>query len=385
MRLPWRREPTADAAPPDRAEPAEPAQPAEQADMGVEPLGESVERTDAPAPDRPDKPGSPTDLTKPTWTYVLRKTVREFSRDQATDLAAALTYYAVLAVAPALIALVSLLSLVGQSERAVEGMLDVARDLAPSDAVDTVEPIIDQVTANQGAGLGLALGLVGALWSASAFVAAFSRAMNRIYEIDEGRPIWKLRPILLLLTLVALGMLALVAVGLVVTGPVARAIGNAVGLGEEAVQVWETAKWPVVLVLVAVIIALLYYVTPNVRQPKFRWISVGASVAIAVWALGSAGFGLYVSRFGTYDATYGSLAGVVVFLLWLWLSNMALLFGAELDAELERGRQLQAGIAAEERIQLPPRDTAASEKKAAKAAEDVAIARALRESAGSSR
>lgn len=382
MRLPWRRDSTADAAPPDRAEPAEPA---EQPDTGVEPLGESVERADAPAPDHPAKPDSPTDLTKPTWTYLLRKTVREFSRDQATDLAAALTYYAVLAVAPALIALVSLLSLVGQSERAVEGMLDVARDLAPTDAVDTVEPIIDQVTANQGAGLGLALGLVGALWSASAFVAAFSRAMNRIYEIDEGRPIWKLRPILLLLTLVALGMLALVAVGLVVTGPVARAIGNAVGLGEEAVQVWETAKWPVVLVLVAVIIALLYHVTPNVRQPKFRWISVGASVAIAVWALGSAGFGLYVSRFGTYDATYGSLAGVVVFLLWLWLSNMALLFGAELDAELERGRQLQAGIAAEERIQLPPRDTAASEKKAAKAAEDVAIARALRESAGSSR
>lgn len=347
-------------------------------------VGESVRRADAPSPDDARKPDSPTEITAPSWKFILRKTVREFSADQAFDLAAALTYYAVLAVAPALIALISLLSLVGQSEQVVEGMLEIAEELGPADAVETVQPIIDQFASNSAAGLGLLLGLLGALWSASGYVGAFSRAMNRIYDIDEGRPIWKLRPLMVLVTVVMLGLLALVVLGLVVTGPVAAAIGNAIGLGDAAVTAWNILKWPVVLALVVVVVATLYYATPNVRQPKFRWISLGAAVAIIVWVLASAAFGFYVSRFSTYDATYGSLAGVIVFLLWLWITNLALLFGAELDAELERGRQLQAGMAAEERIQLPPRDTRASEKKAVKAAEDVAEARALRESAGRS-
>lgn len=349
------------------------------ASAGAEPVGESVARADAPAPDDPRKPASPTDITTPSWHYILRKTVREFSADQATDLAAALTYYAVLAVAPGLIALVSLLSLVGQSDQAVEGMLDVARELGPEDAVETVQPIIDQVTSAPAAGLTLVLGLLGALWSASGYVGAFGRAMNRIYEIDEGRPVWKLRPMMFLVTFVSLALLAVVVVALVVSGPVAEAIGAVVGLGDAAVATWDVVKWPVVLALMVVVIAVLYYATPNVRQPRFRWMSVGAAVAILTWVLASAGFGLYVANFSSYDATYGSLAGVIVFLLWLWITNLALLFGAELDAELERGRQLQAGIEAEERIQLPPRDTRASAKKAAKAAEDVAMGRALRE------
>ena len=181
--------------------------------------------------------------------------------------------------------------------------------------------------------------------------------MNRIYEVEEGRPIWKLRPVMLLVTLVAVVLVALVALALVVTGPAAQAVGDAIGLGSTAVLVWNIAKWPVMLVVVVLIVALLYYATPNVKQPKFRWISVGALVAIVVWVLASAAFGFYVANFSSYNKTYGSLAGVIVFLLWLWITNLALLFGAELDAELERGRELQAGVAAEETVQLPPRDT----------------------------
>lgn len=344
-------------------------------------IGAAVERADAPPPDDPRKPASPPEIRKPSWKYILRRTLREFQVDQATDMAAGLTYYAVLAVAPALIALLSLLSLFGQREGAVDAMLGIASDLAPEAALDTVETLINAVVVQEGAGLGLFIGLALALWSASGYVGAFGRAMNRVYEIDEGRPVWKLRPILLLVTLVALLMIALVAVGLVISGPVAEAVGAAVGLGPQAIAVWQIAKWPVVLVVVVVVVAILYYATPNVQQPRFRWISVGAAVAIGVWALASAGFGFYVANFGNYNATYGSLAGIIVFLLWLWITNLALLLGAELDAELERGRQLQAGIAAEETLQLPPRDTAASKKRLEKAAQDVAAGRELREEA----
>jgi membrane protein len=344
-------------------------------------VGAAVERADAPPPDDPRKPATPREIRKPSWKYVLRRTFREFQVDQVTDLAAALTYYAVLAVAPALIALLSLLALVGQSERGVDAMLEIAGDLAPAEALDTVQRLIDQIVSNQAAGVSLVLGLAVALWSASGYVGAFGRAMNRIYEIDEGRPVWKLRPTMLLVTLVALALMALVALGLVVSGPVAEAVGRAIGLGDVAIATWQVVKWPVVLAVVVVIVAILYYATPNVQQPRFRWISVGAAVAIGVWAIASLGFGFYVANFSSYDATYGSLAGIVVFLLWLWITNLALLLGAELDAELERGRQLQAGIEAEETLQLPPRDTAASRKRVAKVTRDVEEGRELREEA----
>jgi membrane protein len=341
---------------------------------------DDTDRKEAPAPDAPGKPDSPDDLKKPTWGYALRKTVREFFDDQCTDLAAALTYYGILALFPAAIALLSLVGLVGQERQTVDTLLDVLRDVGASSAADTLEPTLEQLASNQSAGLGLVLGLVAALWSASGYVGAFGRGMNRIYEVDEGRPIWKLRPVMLLVTVVTVALVALVALGLVLTGPAAEAVGNAVGLGSAAVTVWNIAKWPVLLAVVVMIVALLYYATPNVRQPKFRWISVGAFVAIVVWALASAAFGFYVANFSSYDETYGSLAGVIAFLLWLWITNLALLFGAELDAELERGRQLQAGIAAEEELQLPPRDTRKSDKAAAKERDDIERGRRLRTS-----
>jgi len=337
--------------------------------------------TDAPAPDDPRKPRSPDDLTKPSWRYVARKTFREFFADQCTDLAAALTYYAVLAVAPALLVLVSLLGLTGDPATTVDKLLGIVQDLGPADAVKTFQPVLERLTTQSAAGITLIVGLVIALWSASGYVAAFSRGMNRVYEIPEGRPFWKLRPVLLLVTLALLVIAVLVVVALVLSGDVARSVGSTLGMSDTFVTVWNIAKWPVVVILVIVAIALLYWATPNVRQPKFRWMSVGAFVALLVWVLASVGFGFYVANFGSYDKTYGSLAGVILVLLWLWITNLALLFGAELDAELERGRQLQAGIPAEETIQLPPRDTKASDKKQAKAEEDVRRGRQLRRSA----
>ncbi|KQY55678.1 ribonuclease BN [Aeromicrobium sp. Root495] len=335
----------------------------------------------APSPDDDRKPDSPSDLHKRSWIYVLKKTVREFSKDQCTDLAAALTYYAVLALFPAIVALVSLLGVFGQGPKTVESLLTIVDQVGPSSAVDTLQPTIERLSTAQGAGVALVVGLLGALWSASGYVGAFGRAMNRVYEIDEGRPVWKLRPVQLVVTLVALVLVASAAASLVLTGPVAEAVGDQIGLGSTAILVWDIAKWPVLLGVIVVIVAVLYYATPNVKQPKFRWISVGAVFAITVWVLASAAFGLYVAMFSSYDKTYGSLAGAIVFLLWLWLTNVALLFGAELDAELERGRQLQAGIAAEETIQLPPRDTRNIEKAEKKHREDVADGREIRESA----
>ncbi|WP_232006312.1 YihY/virulence factor BrkB family protein [Mycobacterium sp. 852013-50091_SCH5140682] len=301
----------------------------------------SKEKDRAPDPVDPRKPDSPDDLTRASWRYVLRKTAREFSEDQCTDLAAALTYYAMLSLFPSLLVMVSLLGVFGQGQRTVDALMDAAGSLAPASALDIVRPSVEQVVESPSAGLTLILGVLGALWSASSYIRAFGRSMNRIYEITEGRPAWKLRPMQLLLTLGALVLAAAVAIMLAVSGPVAAAIGRTLGLGDVAQTLWAVVKWPVLLVFVSVAVAILYYTAPNVRQPKFRWLSIGSAVAIAVWVLASVGFGFYVSNFASYNKTYGALGGVIVFLLWLWLTNLALLFGAELDAELERGRQLR--------------------------------------------
>ncbi|MGG7105074.1 YhjD/YihY/BrkB family envelope integrity protein [Rhodococcus sp. 24CO] len=330
-------------------------------------------------PDDPRKPQSPTELKKSSWVYALRATARQFSRDQCTDLAAALTYYAVLSLFPAILAVVSLLGVFGQGQSTVDAVLQIIGDLGPSSAVDTLREPIQQLVQAPAAGFALIAGIAGALWSASGYVGAFGRAMNRMYEVEEGRPVWKLRPVMLLVTIVALALIGCAAVMLAVSGPIARAIGDAIGVGNTALTVWNIARWPVVLVFVVLAVAILYYATPNIQQPKFRWISGGAALAIVVWILASVGFGFYVANFSSYNKTYGSLAGAIVFLLWLWITNLALLFGAELDSELERGRQLQAGIAAEEQLQLPPRDTRVSDKNAQKDADEIERGRELRQ------
>jgi membrane protein len=340
--------------------------------------GTSQELADAPAPDDARKPDSPGEVTKRSWKYVLRKSFREFVDDQCPDRAASLTYYGVLALFPGLLALTSLLALVGQGQRAIDALFGIVEQVAPGEALDIIREPIEDFSTSPAAGLGFVTGLVLAIWSASGYVGAFSRAMNQIYEIDEGRPFWKLRPMQLLVTIVTLVLIVIIAVILVVSGPVTEALGDALGVGEAVEVVWELAKWPVLALAVILAIAILYYATPNAKQPKFRWISLGAVIAIVALVIVSAGFALYVANFSNYDRTYGSFGGVIVFLLWVWLANCALLFGAEFDAEMERGRELQAGIEAEEDIQLPPRDTRKSEKAEKKEQEDIELGRKIR-------
>jgi len=311
----------------------------------------------APSRSRQDRaPDSPTDLPKRSWWNTLKRTAKEFQDDNLTDWAAALTYYGVLALFPGLIVMIALLGVFGQYPQTVNAMLDVVSQVGPSTAVDTFrEPIQGVVQQKGGAGALLGIGLLTALWSASGYIGAFIRASNAIYEVEEGRPFWKLRPLQIVITIIAVITLSMVGVALVVTGPLAKAIGDVIGLGDTAVQVWNIAKWPAILIVVMTTFALLYYAAPNVKQPKFRWVSPGGIVAVLVWIAASAIFALYVSNFGSYSKTYGSLGAVILFLTWLWISNIALLFGAELDAELERERELRAGEPAHEELQLPPR------------------------------
>jgi membrane protein len=321
---------------------------------------------------------SPYELEGRSLRYALRKAVRGFLADECPDIAAALTYYSVLALFPAALALTALLGLVGQGTTATSRVLDIIERLGGTSIVDSVRPTVEQLAASQGAGVTMVLALVGALWAASAYVDAFARAMNRIYGIDEGRPLWKRRPIMLLLTVALILLTAVALATLVLTGPVAEAVGDVVGVGSTAVLVWQIVKWPLLLVVLVLIVGLLYYATPNVRQPGFRWVSIGACLALVAWALLSVGFAFYVSNFSSYDRVYGALAGVIVFLLWLWLTNIALLLGAELNSELERARELQGGIAAEEALRLPPRDTRASKKAEEQRADDERQGRQIR-------
>ncbi len=361
--------------------PASPPPPSPTEDVIPEPPPEST-NADRPDPDDPRKPDSPTDLTKASWRYVLRQTIGEFGRDQCTDLAAALTYYSVLSLFPALVVVVSLLGVIGQGQQTVTTILQLIEDISPGEAAETLRQPIQQLVDAPSAGFALVIGLVGALWSASGYVGAFGRAMNRIYEVDEGRSTIKLRAQQLLLTFASLIVAAAVVLLLTISGPVATAIGGYVGLGETGLTIWNIARWPVLLALVVVGVALLYHASPNVEQPRLRWISVGAAIAILTWVIASVAFGLYVANFSSYNKTFGALAGVIVFLLWLWITNLALLFGAEVDAELERGRQLQAGIAAEGDLKLPLRDTSAIDKTNAKEHKDRLAALRLRRTHG---
>src|SRR3954453_9139039 len=259
---------------------------------------------------------------------------------------------------PMLIALVALLGLIGESS-SVGTLIDSFRQAGLTSVADNIEkPLIGVVNAKGGAGALLGIGLLGALWSASGYLGAFMRAANTIYEVQEGRPFWKLRPLQVGLTLFGVFLLSLVALGLVVSGPIAEAIGNAIGLGQTGIQVWGVAKWPVMLGIVMTIVASLCCISPNVRQPLFRWITPGGVLAVLLWAVASVGFGFYVAHFGSYNKTYGTLGGVISFLVWMWISNLALVLGAEFDAELERERELKAGLPAEQGLRLPPKQAA---------------------------
>ncbi|MFK4034788.1 YihY/virulence factor BrkB family protein [Nonomuraea wenchangensis] len=300
----------------------------------------------------PDGPG---EFPRRAWWTVLKRTIVEFKDDRLQDLAAGLTYYAVLSIFPALIVLVSVFGLLGRGDAAAQ--LSGVMVLVPAEVRDLMVTSIQAAQNGAGAASAVAVvGLVVALWSASGYIAAFIRAGNAIYDIGEGRPFWKTTPLRIGLTLLATVLLALGAIAVTLTGDLAAALGRALGLDEAAVLAWDILKWPLMVLVATGLIMLLYWAAPNVRQPGLRWISPGSVLAIVLWVVVSGGFALYAANFASYGKTYGALAGIVVFLVWLWLSNMALLLGAEFDAELIRQRSIAAGRPAEREPYAVPRD-----------------------------
>ncbi|MEH1166111.1 YihY/virulence factor BrkB family protein [Micromonospora sp. CPCC 205539] len=298
-----------------------------------------------------------------TWRGVLVRSVRNFITDDCSDWAAALTYYGVLALFPSAIVVVALVGLVSNGDRTVDTVVDLANQMGAGSVVDDdgVVGVIRAVVVEQSnAKMLLSFGLLGALWSASGFIGAFTRASNAIYGVTEGRPVWKLRPLQIGLAAVTLVLLAVVALGLIVSGPVTDAVGDLIHAGGVARTVWSVAKWPVLAMVMMILLSLLFWIAPNVRQPRFRWLTPGGTVALLAWAVASFGFGLYVANFGSYGATYGSLGAAIAFLVWLYLSNSALMLGVQINAEVQRGRRLQAGEAEPDEPPLPPRKAAAS-------------------------
>jgi len=299
-------------------------------------------------------PDEPTDLKTRSWWGVLKRSVKEFREDNLTDWAAALTYYGVLSIFPALLVVVSVLGLIGES--ATQPLLDNLATVAPGPAQEIFTNAIQNLNQSEGAaGILFVAGLAAALWSASSYVGAFMRASNSIYEVEEGRPFWKLRPAQIGITLTMMILLVVGAVAVVVTGPLAEEVGNVIGVGSAAVTAWDIAKWPVLVLLVSFMFSVLYWAAPNVKQPGFRWLTPGGVVAVVLWILASAAFAFYVANFGSYNKTYGSLAGVIIFLVWLWISNIAVLLGAEVNAEVERARELESGVPEERTLALEPR------------------------------
>jgi membrane protein len=309
-----------------------------------------------------EAPESPTDLEGRSWLGVLKRTGKEFQEDNLTDWAAALTYYGVLSIFPALLVLVSVLGLIGES--ATQPLIDNLGSFAPGPAQDIFTSAIENLQGSQGAaGVFFVIGILAAIWSASGYIAAFMRASNAIYDMPEGRPIWKTLPVRVGLTVLLIVLTVISAVAVTLSGGLAKEVGNLLGLGDTAVQVWDIAKWPVLLLLVSFMFAVLYWAAPNVKQAGFRWISPGGILAVIGWVIASAAFAFYVANFGSYNKTYGALAGPIVFLVWLWVSNIMILLGAEFNAELERSRAIEAGMRPEDKEPFAePRDTRKIEK-----------------------
>ena len=295
---------------------------------------------------------------------TLKRTLTEFQEDNLSDWAAALTYYGLLSLFPALIAMVSLIGIFGDPKTTTQKLTEIITEIGPGSAAETFEGPIKSIVENRSAaGFALVFGLAAALWSASAYVGAFTRASNVIYETPEGRPFWKLRPLQIAVTLAMIVMMALLAVGLVLTGPVVSAIADPIGLSSTVVDVWNIAKWPVMAAIFILMVDVLYYTTPNVKLRGFKWVTPGAIVAIVVWAIASALFALYIANFGAYDKTYGTLAGLVVLLLWFWITNLAILFGHQMNAERERSAEIDEGHPrAAKEIQLEPREEPKDQK-----------------------
>ncbi|MCX5588798.1 YihY/virulence factor BrkB family protein [Streptomyces erythrochromogenes] len=321
--------------------------------------GSGRESTAGPDPQVEERaPDRLTELPGRSWKAVLRGTVKEFKDDELADRAAALTYYGVLALFPALLVLVSLLGLAGES--ATRQVLDNLQKLAPGSARDVITDAVQQLQGHSGVGSLLAVvGLVVAVWSASGYIAAFIRASNAVYDVPEGRPVWKVLPLRLVLTVTLMVLACASALIVVFSGSLARQVGSALGIGDTALTVWSIAKWPVLVLLVTIMIAILYWAAPNAKGRGFKWVTPGSLLALAIWMAASAGFAFYVANFASYNKTYGTLAGVIIFLVWLWITNLAILLGLEFDAEMARQRAIAGGLPEDEEPYVEPRDTRA--------------------------
>jgi membrane protein len=314
---------------------------------------DSSTRNDATS--RDDAPSSPAKLPKKSWFRILRGAGREFSDDNLSDSAAALTYYAIQSIFPGAIVLLSLVGFLGPS--ATQTLINNLGEIIPGSAQQTIVKTIQNLQANQqAAGLAFIISLALGIWSASGYVAAFMRASNVVYDVPEGRPIWKTIPIRVAITVVQLVLMVVVAVIVVFTGPVAQQAGDLLGLGSAAVTTWNIVKWPVLLVIMMVMVGILYWAAPNAKR-GFRWVTPGGVLGVLIWVIASALFAFYVANFGSYDKTYGTLGGFVCLLVWFWITNVALLLGMELNSERERNRELDAGVeGAHKELQLEPRD-----------------------------
>ncbi|GAA3934141.1 YihY/virulence factor BrkB family protein [Actinomadura viridis] len=308
--------------------------------------------------------GGPAGPPPTSWKAVIKRTFAEYRRDDLSDWAAALTYYSVLSIFPAMLVVVSLVGLSGRSVS--QSLITNAGTLAPGSVRQVLVTALTQLERDRGgAGVVALLGLLAALWSASGYVAAFMRASNVVYDVPEGRPIWKTLQVRVAVTLVTLVLLSASAIAVVVSGPLARRLGDLLGVGSAAVTAWNIAKWPVIVLVVAFLIALLYWASPNAKH-GFRLVTPGGLLAIGLWLAASGLFAVYVANFASYNKTYGSLAGIIIFLVWLWLTNLAILLGAELNAELERGRAIAGGAPEEREPFVEPRDTRAFDEKQAR-------------------
>jgi membrane protein len=304
-----------------------------------------VTRTDVPAgpAEQSEPPAKPSQLSKRSWRRVLVGAVKEFSDDKLTDAAAALTYYSVLALFPAALVLLSLVGLAGPD--ATQTLIDNLKPVVPGSARGTIVSTITNLQEDQGtAGVAAIIGLATGIWSASGYVAAFMRAANVVYDVPEGRPVWKKIPTRLAVTVVLMVLMVVVALIVVFTGPLAKQAGDLLGVGQATVDVWRIAKWPLLVVVLMLMVAILYWAAPNAKQPGIRWITPGGVLGVLLWVVASALFAFYVANFASYSKTYGALAGVIIFFVWIWISNLAILLGAELNAELDRARAEADGL-----------------------------------------
>jgi len=342
------------------------------------PADEQVSRAEAAVRDREAKAAASARHGRMPWGYVLGRTLREYGRDGCSDLAAGLTYFSVLSALPAMLALVSVLGLLGAGQEGSKTLLDVIDAVAPQQVQPILAGLVAQLSSSSAAGIGLIIGIVGAVWSASGYVGAFGRAVNRIYGVNEGRTALVLRARQVLITVVTLVLVVVVVLALVLSGPIARSIGQALGVGDAVFDTWEVVKWPLIAVAVVAAVVVLYFGTPNLRRRRVRYVTSGAALAVVIMVAGSLLFSFYVSAFGSYNRVYGTVGGLLVALLWIWLANLALVVGAEFGSELERGHELSIGIPAERRVQIEVQGDKAHQKAIAGLRADERVGAAIR-------